>query len=113
MKITGSIDIAAARDAAKAVIDAYFSRAFDPHKAEAHRRKREEAQGYKMFPAPLLQAEAAALGVTVAYLATEILEKSDAFAAAEIKRRKVVSAIRAAKTKAELDEIVKPYAPTF
>lgn len=99
MKI--SIDpMPALRAARKEKVNAAFNMSAQSHVAQAHAQKRVWA----MTNDPALQPEADLRGITVAELSAIILAKPDAFADRELQRQRIMLAIDAARTPAELDK---------
>lgn len=99
MKLT--IDpMPALRAARKDRVNAAFNSGAQSHVTQAHAQKRLWAATQD----PALQPEADMRGITVAELAATILSKPDTFADRELQRQRIMLAIDAAKTPAELDK---------
>ncbi len=91
----------AARQARKDAVNKAFDTAAQSHVAQAHAVKR----AWAATQDARLQPEADLRGVTVAELSALILSKPDTFAERELQRQRIMMAIEAARTPAELDAL--------
>ena len=112
MKIKLAVDISAHQASAKEIIDRHFNALSVQahHRDEAHRRKRTEALHVisGANSAPSFEAEAGRGGKDVKTFAKEIMAKHDDFSAREDQRRVMIENVRAAKSVAEIQQIMKP-----
>jgi hypothetical protein len=96
----------ALRMSAKAKVNLHFNGLAQPHRDAAHAMKRTAADAGAPFPG-WFAAEADLRGVTPVALASMIASKPDTVAERELHRQRVMAAVDAAKTPAELDQITK------
>jgi hypothetical protein len=107
-----SVSIDSIKEAAAEQINSNFANiaAAEAHRDQAHRHKRETAQRVMSGTAlpddhPFAQ-EASLRGLPPEELARDVLGKTDNFAARELKRQKLLLAVAAAKTPADIDEVL-------